>query len=200
MTSDNTLSVIICAYTFNRWKDICEAIELLRQQEHKAHEIILVCDNNRALEARARQEFPDIIIIPNQKALGVSGARNTGITAASGSIVAFIDDDAVADRNWTKGLMEAFEDPDVVGVVGRVAPIWLGRRPSWFPEEYLWVVGCSYKGLPAGAGEVRNIPGGSGAIRRSVFEQVGGFDHSLGRTSSRVPLSCEDTELCIRAS
>jgi GT2 family glycosyltransferase len=86
-----------------------------------------------------------------------------------------------------------------MSVGGTVYPAWVGAPPSWFPDAFLWVVGCSYEGLPTHTGPIRNPIGANMAFRREVFAEVGGFTEGLGRVG-RLPLGCEETELCIRAS
>jgi hypothetical protein len=112
--------------------------------------------------------------------------------------VAFIDDDAVADADWLKYLGAAYAREDVLGVGGGIEPEWLHGRPAWFPAEFDWVVGCSYRGLPEFAGPVRNMIGANMSLRREVFDEIGGFNEGVGRVGA-VPLGCEETELCIRA-
>ena len=82
------------------------------------------------------------------------------------------------------------------GPGGAVLPVW-ERRPAWFPEEFAWVVGCTYRGLPTRRSAVRNLIGCNMSFRREVFEQLGGFTTRLGRVGSK-PLGGEETELCIR--
>ncbi len=76
--------------------------------------------------------------------------------------------------------------------------MWLEREPSWFPDEFLWVVGCTYRGMPEAKSRVRNIFGGCFCIRRDSLEELGGFLHELGRIGSQLMCN-EETELCIRA-
>jgi hypothetical protein len=76
--------------------------------------------------------------------------------------------------------------------------MWLVSRPHWFPEEFYWILGCSYRGLPETTAEVRNLFGGCSCIKREVFEKVGGFRSGIGRVGTH-PLGGEETELCIRA-
>ncbi len=84
-------------------------------------------------------------------------------------------------------------------VGGRTLPVWeSGRRPAWFPEEFDWVVGCTYKGHPEGRARVRNVLGGNASFRRSAFDIAGGFATGIGRDGDRRPLGCEETEFCIR--
>ena len=87
---------------------------------------------------------------------------------------------------------------DVLGVGGHAVPVWSGDSPTHFPEEFLWVVGCSYRGLPR-SGPVRNALGCNMAFRAHVFAEVGGFDPVIGQLESTPLMRCDETELCIRA-
>lgn len=191
-------SVIICAYTEERWNDLGLAIGSVHGQRYPASQLIVVIDHNDDLLARARAAFPDVTIVANAGRSGLSGARNTGVALATGDVVAFLDDDAQADPGWLELLLGPYGDPDVHGVGGAALPGWpASGRPRWFPPEFDWVVGCSYIGLPTTTAEVRNPIGAAMSIRRSAFDQVGGFSDGLGRIGS-VPLGCEETEFGIR--
>ncbi len=197
-TNRLTLTVVVCAYTLDRWGDILASLQSLRDQERPADQVVLVTDHNPELYARARAAFPDLEVIPNSERQGLSGARNTGIAAARGDVVAFLDDDAAAAPDWTRQLLNGYRDPKVIGVGGWIEPDWEVGRPTWFPTEFDWVVGCTYTGMPQEAVPVRNMIGANMSLRREVFGAVGGFSHDLGRTGT-LPLGCEETELCIRA-
>jgi glycosyltransferase involved in cell wall biosynthesis len=193
------LSVVICAYTEDRWSDLRAAVASVQHQEPGAHEIIVVTDHNDALFARAQDALGEVHVVASTEPKGLSGARNTGIAASSGAIVAFLDDDATAEPGWVHHLLEPYADPLVLGVGGRVVPRWDEARPSWLPEEFDWVVGCTYAGHRAEPGPVRNLIGANMSVRRDVVMKIGGFRHSLGRTAS-LPAGCEETEFFIRAS
>jgi glycosyltransferase involved in cell wall biosynthesis len=192
------LSVIVCAYTIDRWDDIGAAVHSLLSQDHHPDEIILVVDHCEALYARAAAQFETVRVVRNTERRGLSGARNTGVREAHGDVVAFLDDDAAADHRWAVNLLAPYADPRVLGVGGLVAPRWQTGRPSWFPREFDWVVGCSYRGMPTVAAPVRNFIGANMSFRRSVLARQGGFRHDLGRIGTR-PLGGEETEFCIRA-
>ncbi len=192
------VSVIICAYTEERWHHLLAAVESIQQQSTPACEIIVVIDHNPALLERVRMHIPGILAIENSEARGLSGARNSGIAVARGALIAFLDDDAIAERDWLAWLSSCCADPQVLGAGGRVEPSWSSKRLDWFPEEFYWVVGCSYRGLPETRAVVRNPFGGCTCYRREVFEVTGGFRNGIGRIGSR-PLGCEETELCVRA-
>jgi len=192
------ISVIICAYNEKRWDDLLAAVESVRQQTLPATEIILVIDHNPGLLKRVHDHIPDVIVVENTEARGLSGTRNSGIAVASSQVVVFLDDDAVATPSWLMLLNDAFSDPQVLGVGGLVIPCWLDNAPAWLPEEFHWVVGCTYRGMPETASIIRNPIGANMSFRREVFDAVGGFRTDIGRVGTR-PLGCEETELCIRA-
>ncbi|MFF7248362.1 glycosyltransferase family 2 protein [Embleya sp. NPDC008237] len=194
-----TLTVIVCAYTMDRWDDLSAALASIRAQDEPPAQTILVADHCHELAARAAREFTDITVLRNRGRRGLSGARNTGVEGARGDIVAFLDDDAVAEPDWTMRLLDGYTDPNVLGVGGRIRPNWDTGRPAWFPAEFDWVVGCTYRGMPEHAAPVRNLIGANMSFRRGVLLDVGGFRTDLGRVGTR-PLGCEETELCIRAA
>lgn len=214
------ISVVICVYTQRRWEDILAAVASVRAQRHAPHEIILVVDHNPELRDRLAAQLRDLVVVPNTHARGLSGGKNTGVAAASGEAVAFLDDDAVAAPGWLAAFAKHYEDPAVLGVGGRTLALWpgspaaaelldpahpllnaavpaeSGRRPEWFPAEFDWTVGCTYAGMTPGP--IRNLMGGNSSFRREAFAVAGGFAEGIGRSFHRRPLGCEETEFCIR--
>ncbi|MFE1287103.1 glycosyltransferase [Streptomyces sp. NPDC058751] len=193
-----TLAVVICAYTLDRWEDLRAAIASVLVQDPPADEVVLVVDHNRALLERAERELSGVRVVPNQNRRGLSGGRNTGVAVSRAEVVAFLDDDATAEPGWTGRLLAPYADPRVVGVGGFVRPWWATGRPVWFPPEFDWVVGCSYRGQPRRTAPVRNFIGANMSFRRSELTAVGGFLDALGRVGSRPAASCDETDLCLR--
>jgi len=192
-----SVSVIVCAYTEQRWADICAGMAALRAQTVAPSEVLLVVDHADDLLLRARETFPWVRVVPNTGLRGLSAARNTGVAEARGNILAFVDDDAVPARDWLEHLVEPYADPDVVAVGGSASPAWPVERPGWFPPEFDWVVGCSYRGLPTSRSEIRNLMGCNMSFRAEVLAADAGFRVGVGRVGLN-PLGCEETELCIR--
>lgn len=193
-----TVSVVICTYTMERWDDVARAVESVRAQTLAPAEVILVVDYNDELANQSRAAFPDVRVIRNTQTRGLSGARNTGVRAAGGDVVAFLDDDAAAAPTWLETMVTHYDDPMVQGVGGSATAIWTGGpRPRWLPAEFDWVVGCTYVGQPTTTAPVRNMVGCNMSFRRGVFALVGGFSTEVGRVGKR-PLGGEETELCIR--
>jgi glucosyl-dolichyl phosphate glucuronosyltransferase len=192
-----SISVVICAYTDRRFDDVLAAVASVRAQSVPALEILLVVDHNPPLLARLAGALTDVTATENAGRRGLSGGKNTGVALARGEVVAFLDDDAVAEPDWLRHFGDAYQDPAVMGVGGLTRPWWATERPAWWPEEFDWVVGCTFTGREPG--RVRNLLGGNASFRRRAFEIAGGFPTHIGRThgSSR-PLGCEETEFCIR--
>ncbi len=192
-----SISVVVCAYTQERLPEIAEAIASLHAQTLPVREIVLVIDHNPELEATCHERWPDVRVIANAEEQGLSGARNTGLAASDGEVVAFLDDDAKAAPDWLERLAAAYADPGVLGAGGAVHPDWAEGRPGWFPKEFDWVVGCTHSGMPSRAEPVRNLVGANMSFRREALLEAGGFRHELGRVG-KIPAGCEETDLCIR--
>src|SRR5204863_8136925 len=133
----------ICAYSDARWAALLAAVASVRRQSVPPRELILIIDHNTNLLARARSALPDLCVAENRAERGLSGARNTGIGLAHAEVVAFLDDDAIAAPDWLERLLAGYADPKVMGVGGKIDPLWPKGRPAWLPAEVDWVVGCS---------------------------------------------------------
>ncbi len=199
-----TASVVICAYTGERWDELLRAVASARAQTTPPAEVIVVIDHAPELLERARAGIEGVTVIPNERASGLSGARDAGADVATGSIVAFLDDDAAADPHWLEHLTAAFTDSGVLGAGGRIEPNWLGAEPDWFPPEFLWVVGCTYAGMPEHGGTIRNPIGANMAVRADALREIGGFREGVGAShndpSAGGTQGTDETELAIRAS
>lgn len=193
----STASVIIAAHTFQRCESLTQAVASAIDQSPQPYEVIVVVDNNPDLHEWVSKQLPDVVAVDHRGPRGASGTRNTGARAAGGSILAFLDDDAVARPGWLRNLTAPLARPDVVGVGGYVEPVWLGRVPRWMPEEFFWVVGASYRGMPRTAGPIRNVWSENMAVTRADFLEIGGFREGFGKTGLE-PRGGEDTDFCIR--
>ena len=189
--------MLICAYTLDRLDVLSQAIDSVRAQSRPAHAIVLSVDHSPELLAEAKRRWPEIVLLENHEEQGLSGARNSGVAACGGDVVAFLDDDAIAAPDWLERLAEAYADPDVLGAGGTVRPAWVDGRPGWFPPEFDWVIGCTHSGMPRQPEAVRNLVGANMSLRREVLVELGGFRHELGRVGT-IPAGCEETDLCIR--
>ncbi|HWX46073.1 MAG TPA: glycosyltransferase [Solirubrobacteraceae bacterium] len=196
-------SVIICAYTLDRWEELACAVQSVLEQTLPPREVTVVVDNNPELLARASEWFDGVQVVANHHGPGLSGARNTGADVSSGSILAFLDDDGTASPRWLEEHVAGYSDPSVLGVGGDVIPAWRSDPPVWLPRELYWVVGCTYTGLPVEPAPIRNPIGANMSIRADVFAGAGGFQHELGRLDvggKTITGTADETEFCIRAS
>lgn len=191
------VSAVICTHRLDRWRWLLECLDSIEQQTLQPLEVIVVVDGNPELRKQLDERGGPEMALSTPQPSGLSAARNLGIAHASGTFVAFLDDDTVIEESWLKTLRAVLEDEVVAGVGGVSRPRWEGERPKWLPEELLWTLGCSYRGMPVKQEYVRNVYGGSACFRRDVFTRLGGFNPSLGRTAVGLA-GCEETELCLR--
>jgi len=189
------VSIIVSTYSKDRAEHLSECIASLKRQTLSPAEIILVLDPCPELIDFYKLKFPDVKIVVSQEP-GLSNARNIGVKNAEGELIAFIDDDAVADEYWLERLVKNYEDPEIIGVGGQIKPLWK-NNPKWFPEELNWIIGCTYKGFPENQTSIRNPIGCNMSFRREAFEKVGYFRHDIGRVNRKL-LSGEEMEFSVR--
>lgn len=177
------ISVIVP--TCYREQLLIECVDSLVKQTWPSFEIIIVDQTPESrLKATLGERFPGDPRVRyfHVLAAGAARARNIGVANASGHIVAFIDDDAVADPGWLEGMARALNDPIRPAVIGgRLLPLWGGGRPPWLPRRTEYLLGlydigdrrCLMPGddLPIAA----NMAGW-----RNMIVENGGFDEKLG--------------------
>jgi GT2 family glycosyltransferase len=178
-------SIIVC--TVDRLTDLEECLNSLRPFRAAVAEIIVVNNGPHlaAVEQVAQRHGARVVTEPQR---GVSRARNAGIRAATGNIMAFLDDDSVADPNWLPLLLAPFRDPQVLAVAGSIFAQTLADPVSQafdylhraqFPASQLTVDGNTENGsFPMRSALVGNA---NMAIRREAFDRFGYFDTRLGR-------------------
>lgn len=194
------VSVVVCTYDDDRFHDFVEAVESLFNQTYDQIEIILVIDGNESVYEKTRRKFGEVgnlAVLNNDENRGLSYSRTRGVEQASGDIIAFIDDDAVAEPDWISELVSAYEQTDAIAVGGPMSPEWITDRPSYLPEEYFWLIGVNHEDLREPLGEVRNTFGSNMSFRSTVFEEIGGFDESVGLTADS-QIQADETEFAIR--
>lgn len=183
-------------YSEMRLESIRSALKSIAQQCLEPAEVVVAVDNNAGLADSLRREHPQVTVVENTGQRGASATRNRGVDAVTAPLVAFLDDDEIADVHWLVELVRPFSDPSVVGTGGKYEPVWAVEKPIWFPDEFAWVVGGAYKGLPQVTAPIRNVWSGNMAVRVQRFLAVSGFREDFGKQG--VLSQPEDTDLCIR--
>lgn len=181
--SRNQVTVAIC--TRERPDDLRRCLDALSNQKGGTPDVMVV-DNFPATgstkSVAAEYSFVRYVLEPRK---GLNNARNRAFDEAQSEIVAFIDDDAVADPDWLDAISCPFENPRVACVTGLTMPLEL-ETPA--QELFERVTGFSRRGLlrrtfespqtpPLAAGQVG--AGANMAIRRSIRERIGPFDPAL---------------------
>ncbi|HYC21078.1 MAG TPA: glycosyltransferase, partial [Candidatus Bathyarchaeia archaeon] len=179
------ISVIVCAYNAERTMEPC--LHSLQNLPYPNYEVIVVNDGStdRTLEIARRYEGGRIRVI-DQKNMGLSAARNVGIAASRGEIVAFTDSDCVVDPDWLTYLAYKFQ----AGFVAVGGPNFPPPEDSLVPSA----VAVS----PGGPTHVllnddvaEHIPGCNMAFRKSALEEINGFDALFSAAG-------DDVDLCWR--
>jgi len=176
-------SVIICAFTLDRWALLGEAVQSVVDQVIQPFEVFLVIDHNGEMYERCRSALPlladgcewDLRVVENRFDTRLGGARTTGAELATGDVLVFLDDDAAATPTWLQIILNDYVDERVVAVGGAPVARYEGERPRWLPHECNWIFGCAYRGLPERKGPIDHLIGANMSIRRDVLMSWGGF-------------------------
>jgi GT2 family glycosyltransferase len=161
-------SVVVCSY--NGSATIRDTLEALQRLDYPDYEVIVVNDGSTDATPEIAAGY-DVKLVTTENQ-GLAMARNVGLAAASGEIVAYLDDDAYPDRDWLTYLAIGFQSSDVCGVGG----------PNLLPPEDGDLAEC-VANAPGGPAhvllhdrEAEHIPGCNMAFRKDWLEAVGGFD------------------------
>jgi glycosyltransferase involved in cell wall biosynthesis len=162
------ISVVVC--TYNGSRTLRECLSKLRDLDYPDYEVIVVNDGSSDHCAEIAEEFPVRLITTSNR--GLSAARNTGYQAASGEIVAYIDDDAYPDIYWLRYLAISFSRTSHAAIGG----------PNVGPAGDGFIAECVLN-APGGPVHVmlddthaEHIPGCNMAFRKEALEALGGFD------------------------
>lgn len=196
-----------------RLPDVLEAINSVRNQSYPLTETVIVVDGNKEVYDTLVGMYPDIktrcsednyvtgypTIHLNNQNLGLSKSRNVGAEIATGDVVAFLDDDAVADLNWIARLANLYIDNNAIAAGGKLKPLWIHGISTFIPEEYWWLIGANPKGSPDRITEVRNTYGSNISFARDVYLKVNGFDSEFGfNAGKKAVLQGEEADICNR--
>jgi GT2 family glycosyltransferase len=177
------ISVVVCAH--NGAETLGECLQALSSLEYSNYEVIVVDDGSTDDTSAIAGRYPCQVISTANR--GLSSARNTGIHAATGEIVAFIDSDAYPDRHWLQYLATAFTNSNHAGIGG---PNLGPPRDELVAQSVAAAPGSPVHVLLSDH-EAEHIPGCNCAFRKSALQAVGGFDPQF-RTSG------DDVDLCWR--
>lgn len=199
------ISVVVC--TYNRAALLPQALRSLFAQkiENLDYEIVVV-DNNSSDDTPAtveslKTESPVPLRYVHEPRQGNAYARNTGVEQAAAPIVAYIDDDCITDENWVARIKSAFDrDPGLDFVGGRVLPVWDSEPPAWLNNSHwapLALLDYGSEEIIIDGSRPRGLLTANIAVRKEVFEQLGGFLPSLQRVKGSIG-SMEDHEFLQR--
>ena len=171
-------SVIIPAY--NAESIIAACIESVLNQTYprQKYEIIVIDNNSRDKTSEVIWRYP-VIYLLEERQQSAAAARNCGIRQAKGKIVALIDSDCIADRNWLAQGIESFDDPEVVGVGGRIEAYSSLNAIERFQARHGFADQLGNYSSEKIVSKCAKMITGNVFYRREVFERLGYFDTDL---------------------
>lgn len=162
------ISVIVC--TYNGTATLRACLQSLQTLNYPDYEVLLVDDGSTLDIGEIAHAFPAVRYIRQEHA-GLSVARNLGAERAKGAILAYTDDDCIADPDWLKYLATGFDDEKWVAAGGPNIP------PK--PRNRTEAVVAAAPGAPAHVllsdSEAEHLPGCNLAIRKAALQAIGGF-------------------------
>lgn len=190
-------SVIICTYQTERYNDLLETIRSVKEQTIRGTELIVVVDGNKELYDKLKLIIREKYLILNSENLGLSRSKNAGIKKATCDIITFLDDDAVANKNWLSELKKMYNKENAIAAGGKLVPLWKTPKPKLLPEEYYWLIGATHKGFQTKMCEVRNTFGSNISFKAEILRELKGFKSDMGFKNGKL-MQGEETELCDR--
>jgi len=197
------VTVILC--TYNRAGSVGTALESVIASALASHvdwELLAVDNNSRDRTREVINEFclrhPGRVRYIFEAQQGLSNARNAGICAAQGGILAFVDDDVTVETAWLDNLTASLRDGQGAGCGGRILPPKDFSPPPWLALRGPWSQGgalCALFDMGDTAAQLKEEPpyGANMAFRKEMFEKYGVFRTDLGRCGDNL-MSNEDTE------
>lgn len=184
-------SVTVVIPTYGRPKMLAGCLESLRTLDYPADRLeIIVVDDASPQPIEPTDWAPNVQLIRQKENQGPGAARNLAVQQAKGDIIAFLDDDCLADRNWLRSLAPGFQCPDIAIVGGRVEAADLTNSLAQYEQVMSpLLMGTVQRKVRKGSA-LSYLPTCNLLIRKTNFLAVGGFDPSL-----RVG---EDVDLCWR--
>lgn len=193
--SEPSLSVVVC--THNRPADLERCLAGLAAVRRPIEVVVVDSASDPPVEALVAATASARYVYEPRP--GLSTARNRGVEATTGDVVAFVDDDAIPAADWADELAAAFARPEVGCAGGECRPRFETERPAWLSDALLAFAGItSFGGSARRAASRAEWPFGANlAFRRAALAQAGAFSEELGRSGDSL-LSYEDTAMIER--
>lgn len=183
------VTVLIC--TYNRVDYLKKCLDSMLEQIYDNFEVIVINGPSTDDTEKLLKKYPFKCIQQKNKS-GLSAARNLGVREAKGEIIAFIDDDAVADKNWIKSYVRKFKDEKVGGVGGTIYSEFKGKLFEYKKNQVNRFGILDKERVNTNRNEwFYTTCGCNTSFRKKVLEEIGGFDEYYDYWF-------DETDVCVR--
>lgn len=205
MSMPLTISVVIC--TYNRAQYLTDALTSLHQQtlSKNAYEVIVVNNNSSDDTEQVCKRFiaahqATRIIYLNEEQQGASFARNTGAAIAASGLLCFMDDDAVAEKDYLQRITHFFEEnPTAGGLGGRIIPRYIPEEPNWMSHYVSSMVGNFNYAPTLSAFKPGKYPLESNmVVPKKLFDDIGGFNTAIPGVKGTLRIGGEGKDFFFR--
>lgn len=194
MADDQCIRTSLIIVSRNEGHYLKQTVDFIKaSQVTIPYELIVVDDgsSDRSTAFVSQEAYRDLRLITTT-GIGPGPARNLGVKAAQGNLLVFLDAHIIVNNRWLDQLLSHFTDPEVCAV----APVLGGFNPT-HPDVYgftldknlkpVWVTKPIVEFSPVALAGV-----GCLALRRDIFEKLGGFDEAMKG------IGYDDLDLCLR--
>lgn len=193
-------SISVVIITRNRPQILCQALDALRLQTIAPAETIVVdTSENEDTTQMLREHYPEVTPVAHPSGpRNMAWSRNQGIQAGTAPVVAFLDDDSIAEPQWLAEIARAYaEHPDVGGVGGRIIeglaePVILSAGQKVSTINRYGMTRANFNARSEGIVVAEHLKGCNMSFRRAVLAQIGNFDEAYNG-----PVR-DETDVCVR--
>ncbi|MCK4744842.1 glycosyltransferase family 2 protein [Candidatus Parcubacteria bacterium] len=192
------ITVIICTYNRSKYLKLCLQSLIEQTLSQNYFDIIVIDNNSNDDTKKITDKFLNILPFKYvfEKNQGLSYARNRGIKESNTEYIAYIDDDAKANKNWLQTAYKIIQEKNPAIFGGPIYPYYESKKPKWFLDKYE-TRKISEKGKYLTKNEF--LSGSNIFFKKNIFNKIGLFDNNLGMKGGKISIG-EETKIQIIAN
>lgn len=188
----------IVILTLNEFAHTLRCLESIREYTLEPYELIVVDNGSTDLTLSYMRLQPDVVLIENSENVGFAKGCNQGAALATGDHILYLNNDTIVTSNWLTNMLKVLHASEDVGMVGPFTNYSSAHQGIKVTYTNLWdlnkFAAQHAERLAGTVTEVRRLVGFCMLLKRSVQEEIGGFDERYGLGNY------EDDDLCLRTA